>query len=56
MKAINVILDYSDGPNRVFVEIESDEGRSLRIGTLSRVDDLVSIRITPEDIINASTD
>ena len=57
MKAINIILQADEkSPSSSFVEIEDDEGRSVRIGTASPPDNdgtgLWSIRITPEEITN----
>jgi hypothetical protein len=50
--AINIVLDDSDGQNPIFVEIETDKGESINIGThIRRSDGLASIRITTEDII-----
>lgn len=45
-------------PDLSFVEIENDEGESIRIGEWTQFTDgskFWSIRITPEDIINEST-
>jgi hypothetical protein len=61
LKAINIVLiDEGNGP--CFVEIESDEGKSISIGEVvldycpDINQDFYAIRITPEDIINAGTD
>ncbi len=51
--AINIILDDSDAPRPVFVEIETDRGESINIGTwVDRDDGLKSLRIKVADIIN----
>jgi len=51
--AINIILDDSDAPRPIFVEVENDKGESINIGEQIRRDDgLASIRITVADIIN----
>ena len=50
--AINIVLDDSDAPRPIFIEIETDKGESITIGThIRRNDGLTSIRITVEDII-----
>jgi GTP-sensing pleiotropic transcriptional regulator CodY len=50
--AINIVLDDLDAPRPIFVEIETDKGESINIGTnIRRSDGLASIRITVEDII-----
>ncbi len=53
--AINIILDDADPINPVFVEIETDEGRSIRVGTrIVRDDGLTRLRITAPEIIEAN--
>lgn len=50
--AINIIIDASDSQNPIFVEIETDDGRSINIGTRIVLDDgLTRIRITVPEII-----
>lgn len=61
MKAINIILNGHGpkSPDMSFIEIEDDDGNSITIGEWSRFtqgSNFWSIRITPEDIINESTD
>ena len=52
MKSINIILDESDPQNPIFVEIETDTGKSINIGTRSTLDDgLTRLRITASEII-----
>lgn len=61
MKAINFVMVHT-GDGNAFIDIESDEGLSLSIGSVIHDyapdinPDYWAIRITPEDIINASTD
>ena len=51
--AINIVIDDSDMPHHIFVEIETDNGESINIGTWLDCDDgLKKIRITAADIIN----
>ena len=51
--AVNIIIDWTDPTSPVFVEIETDDGESIRIGkTLPGVDGLSKLRITVGDIIN----
>ena len=52
-KAINIILDESQPQSPLFVEIETDEGTSIRIGERIEYDGLTRLRITQEDIHNA---
>jgi hypothetical protein len=60
MKAINIVL-FGHGPkspDMSFIEIEDDEGNSIRVGEWSRFKDgsnYWTVRITPEDILNAIT-
>ena len=50
--AINIILDWTDAQNPIFVEIEIDSGKSIRIGKhIKRKDGLHSIRIKREDLV-----
>jgi len=51
--AINIVIDDSDTPRPVFVEIETDKGESINIGTWidNRPDGLKVLRIMAEDII-----
>ena len=54
MKAINIILDESGvSPDVLFVEIETDEGRSICIGERIKYGKFAKIRITSEDIEEA---
>ncbi len=48
MKAINIILDCRDAQNPIFVEIETDEGKSVDVGNSIQVGHMRKIRITPE--------
>lgn len=48
--AINIILNMADEKNPVFVEIENDDGKSIRIGERSTHGNLTKIRITTADI------
>ena len=51
MKAINIVLDFADPTSPIFVEIENDEGASVKIGEYSTGDDgYMYLRITPKDI------
>ena len=56
MKAINIIIDESRMekgiPEVLFVEIETDDGRSIRIGERFKYAGLTKIRITEEDFFN----
>ncbi len=50
--AINIIIDDSDSPNSVFVEIENDQGQSIRIGEELRTEEgYRKIRISTADVI-----
>ena len=50
--AINIILDESDSQNPIFVEIETDDGSSINIGTRLTLDDgLTRLRITAPELI-----
>lgn len=60
--AINIILFEKEHPNVTFVEIETDDGKSIAIGervsfgkvyTESSYGDYVKIRITSDDIKRA---
>lgn len=50
--AINILLDYTDPRNPVFVEIEDDNGKSIGVGISTKDEDLdlLRIRITAKDI------
>ncbi len=49
---INIIIDDSDHNNPIFVEIETDGGKSIRIGEEKRTDEgYRQLRITTADII-----
>jgi len=51
--AINIILDNTNPPYPIFVEIENDKGESITIGEWSKVDGIYNkIRITLPDIID----
>ena len=52
MKGINIVLDYADPTNPIFVEIEDDSGNSINIGSYGTRENskLMYLRITPEDI------
>ena len=50
--AINIIIDNTDSQNPVFVEIETEEGKSIRIGTESTDENgYRKLRISAEDLI-----
>ena len=49
-QAINIILDKKNPADVIFVEIETDDGKSIKVGRRLEYLDLVKIRITPEDI------
>lgn len=50
--AINIILDENDCMSPIFVEIETDAGKSICIGErIERPDGLTSLRITAKDLI-----
>lgn len=50
-KAINIILDHTDPQNVIFVEIETNEGKSVNIGTRTDISpNLTALTITEEDI------
>lgn len=51
-QAINIILDDKNPPDVLFVEIETDDGASIKIGEMLDYGDFRKIRITPEDIEN----
>ena len=51
MGAINIVLDEKDPQSPIFVEIEDDTGKSIRVGErFDRDDGLTNIRITVEDL------
>lgn len=51
MKAINIVFARNKrSPDLTFVEIENDEGKSIRIGELVSEAKYVTIRITSEDL------
>jgi hypothetical protein len=51
--AINIIIDDTDVQSQIFVEIENDNGESLRIGEeLTTEEGYRKIRINTADIIN----
>ena len=50
VKAINIILDETDPTKPIFVEIESDIGVSIGIGSRTYKDGLAYLRITTADI------
>jgi hypothetical protein len=51
--AINIIIDDTDAQNQIFVEIENDNGESIRIGSDSKTEcGLTKIRISVSDIVN----
>lgn len=53
--AINIILDESDSQNPIFVEIETDKGRSISIGKRITLDGgLTRLRITVPEIIECN--
>ncbi len=53
--AINIILDESAPQSPVFVEIEDDKGRSIRIGTrMDIAGGLTRLRITVPEIISST--
>jgi hypothetical protein len=51
LQAINVVFDGPPGPESGrFVEVELDDGRSVRVGEwVRRPDDFWALRITPPD-------
>ena len=50
--AINIIIDESKGNEAIFVEIDTDSGKSIRIGERTEITgNLTSIRIRAEDIM-----
>ena len=51
--AINIILFEKEHPDVVFVEIETDDGKSIAIGERISYGDCVKIRITSGDIKDA---
>ena len=51
--AINIILFEEEHPNVTFVEIETDDGKSIAIGERISYGDYVKIRITSDDIKRA---
>jgi len=52
MKAIRIRLNTEDPQNQIFVEIENDQGESVKIGEfiLDDGDGFSTIRITTDDI------
>lgn len=49
-KAINIILSTTNTQSPVFIEIEDDEGNSVRVGEqINHENDIRKIRITPND-------
>jgi hypothetical protein len=50
--AINIVLK-EDGPDSMFVEIETDNGKSINIGTRYDCDSYTRLRITADEIISA---
>jgi hypothetical protein len=51
MKAINIVLDETESQSPIFVDIETDEGKSINIGERSSLPSgFTNIRITIEDI------
>lgn len=52
-EAINIILYEGNPPRADFVEIETDDGKSINIGKHIQYDRYVKIRITKEDIEKA---
>jgi len=51
--AVNIIIDDRDAQNQIFIEIENDNGESLRIGSDSLTSEgFRKIRISTSDIIN----
>ncbi len=54
--AINIILDESKHPDVCFVEIETDDSRSISIGERIKDQGYIKIRITADDIKNLPKD
>ncbi len=51
MKAINIILDENDPQSVIFIEIETDDGRSIDLGERIKYENgLTRLRITADDI------
>lgn len=50
--AINIVLDETDPQSPIFVEIETDGGKSICIGERTERDGLTYLRITAADIIS----
>lgn len=51
--AINIIVDDSNPQNQIFVEIENDEGESIRIGVSSvTAEGFRRIRVSTNEIIS----
>ncbi len=51
--AINIVLSQIDeGPQMMFVEIETDGGKAITIGELRNEGEYSYLRITSEDILN----
>ncbi len=48
--AINIIIDDDNPHHTLFVEIEDDDGKSIRIGERVKYASYTKIRITKEDI------
>jgi len=55
MVAINVVMTDPPGADSCFVEVETDDGRSIRIGEWNRREDgLWALRITEDDLAQAA--
>lgn len=54
-RALNIVLTHGPGPDADFVEVETDDGRSVRVGQwITRPDGLVALRITAADLIETT--
>lgn len=52
--AINIVMEQPPGPDSQFIEVETDDGRSIRAGIwLQRPDGFWSLRLTAADIEQA---
>jgi hypothetical protein len=57
MVALNVVLCEPPGPQSCFVEVETDDGRSVRVGEWRRFgQNRWALRLTETDLVNALAD
>lgn len=55
-KAINIIIsEYENPPSVDFIDIETDDGKSIKIGEQLEYGDYTKIRITAEDILKCES-